>query len=122
LAAVRYVENNPVRSKIVTRAEDYPWSSARTHVYGDDDDLLAERFKEIETFGVTNWADFLASEVDEKEEKALAKHLRTGRPIGNDAFIEELERLTGRVLKKRPPGRKNEKSGDISLNSFGPAS
>ena len=27
-AAVRYVENNPVRSRMVELAQDYPWSSA----------------------------------------------------------------------------------------------
>jgi REP element-mobilizing transposase RayT len=25
-----YIENNPVRASLVARAEDYPWSSART--------------------------------------------------------------------------------------------
>ena len=32
LRALRYVENNPVRARIVKRAEDHPWSSARAHV------------------------------------------------------------------------------------------
>lgn len=30
-AAVRYVENNPVRAGMVKRAWEYPWSSARFH-------------------------------------------------------------------------------------------
>ncbi len=30
-AAIRYVEQNPVRAGLVSRAEDYPWSSARAH-------------------------------------------------------------------------------------------
>jgi len=106
LDAIRYVENNPVKAKIVKRAEDYPWSSARTHVYGADDDLLATRFMDIKAFGVRDWADFLAKQDDEEQEKKIAKHLRTGRPLGSDAFIEELERLTGRVLKRKPPGPK----------------
>lgn len=29
--AVRYVERNPVRAGLVSRAEDYPWSSAPAH-------------------------------------------------------------------------------------------
>jgi hypothetical protein len=36
----------------------------------------------------------------------MALHFRTGRPLGSDAFVTELERETGRVLKKRRPGRK----------------
>src|SRR4051794_15803990 len=34
MAAVRYVELNPVKAKLVRRAEDWPWSSARAHVAG----------------------------------------------------------------------------------------
>ena len=33
-AAMRYVEKNPVRAKMIERAEDYRWSSARAHVLG----------------------------------------------------------------------------------------
>jgi putative transposase len=34
------------------------------------------------------------------------KHERTGRPIGDDAFIERLERLLDRELKPKKPGPK----------------
>ena len=33
-AVARYIEQNPVRAKLVKKAEDYPWSSARAHVLG----------------------------------------------------------------------------------------
>ena len=36
---VRYIENNPVRAGFVERAEDYPWSSARHHVIGEEDPI-----------------------------------------------------------------------------------
>jgi hypothetical protein len=32
LAAVRYVEMNPVRAGIIQRPEDYPWSSYRFYI------------------------------------------------------------------------------------------
>ena len=34
MAAVRYVENNPVAAGMLERAEDWRWSSARSHVRG----------------------------------------------------------------------------------------
>ena len=34
LAAACYVELNPVRAKLVARAEDWPWSGARAHLSG----------------------------------------------------------------------------------------
>jgi hypothetical protein len=36
--------------------------------------------------------------------KALRKHERTGRPIGDSRFIEEANKITGRQLKIRKPG------------------
>jgi putative transposase len=34
LAAIKYIELNPVRAGLVSRAEDYSWSSARSHAFG----------------------------------------------------------------------------------------
>ena len=40
LAAVRSVENNPVRAKMVEYAEEYSWSSTREHLEKNSDDVL----------------------------------------------------------------------------------
>ena len=40
MAAARYVAMNPVRARLVERAEDWPWSSARAHLAGRDDGLV----------------------------------------------------------------------------------
>ncbi|MEW6619024.1 MAG: hypothetical protein AB1422_06705 [bacterium] len=40
LAAVRCVELNPVRAKVVESAWEYKWSSAGAHVRGKDDKLV----------------------------------------------------------------------------------
>ena len=39
LAAVRYVGLNPVPSRLVGRAWDWPWSNVRAHMAGVDDAL-----------------------------------------------------------------------------------
>jgi len=41
-AAVRYIENNPVRAGIVKRPWEYKWSSARIHVGEDKNSNLLE--------------------------------------------------------------------------------
>jgi len=41
-AVARYIEQNPVRAKMVERAEDYSYSSARAHVNGSEDAVLGE--------------------------------------------------------------------------------
>ncbi len=39
-AVVRYIEMNPVRAKMVRKAEDWKWSSARAHIAGNSDGTL----------------------------------------------------------------------------------
>jgi putative transposase len=39
LAAARYIALNPVVAELVSRAEDWPWSSTRAQPAGEDDEL-----------------------------------------------------------------------------------
>jgi len=41
LTCLRYIELNPVRAGMVAMSEAYPWSSARAHLCGHEDPLLA---------------------------------------------------------------------------------
>lgn len=102
LAAVRYVELNPVQAGMVTYAWDYPWSSARFHTGKSEADPLV---KERTLSGlISNWEEFLtggmAGEVDQ-----LRMATQTGRPAGDEQFLAKVENLTGRDLSKGVPGR-----------------
>src|SRR3954469_24519931 len=100
LAAARYVELNPVRANFVARAEEYPWSSARAHLLGRDDGLV----KAAPLLArVDDWPGFLASGMEPAIIERFRKHRSTGRPLGNDVFIDELESLLGRILRRRRP-------------------
>lgn len=101
LAAVRYVELNPVRAQLVESVWDYPWSSATAHVQGKDDRLVKVR-PMLER--VADWRQYLGQDVDPVELKALRRHNRTGRPLGDDLFIARLELATGRDLRPHKPG------------------
>jgi putative transposase len=101
LAAARYVELNPVRAGLVTRAEDYPWSSARAHLAGRDDGLvraapLLER--------MDDWAAFLGAVGRPELAGELHEHVSTGHPLGSDEFVERLEREFDRPLRPGRPG------------------
>ncbi len=41
-AVARYIEQDPVRAKIVKKAADYPYSSAKAHIQGLKDEMLGE--------------------------------------------------------------------------------
>ncbi len=47
--------------------------------------------------------------VDDDEFDLLRRHQRTGRPLGDDAFVERLEARLGRTLRPRKPGPKPRK-------------
>ena len=101
LAVVRYVECNPVRAKLVARAEDYPWSSARHHVQGRTDPLV--RASPIRGL-VRDWKRFVRGQQDTGEGEAIERHARTGRPWGTEAWVSRLENRLGRVLIPRRGG------------------
>ncbi|MBU0571315.1 MAG: transposase [Candidatus Omnitrophica bacterium] len=103
-AAMRYIELNPVRAALTDKAEDYPWSSARSHVLKEKDVLLSNNFMVSK---IDNWASYLAKDDDEVAIEIFRKHARTGRPLGDQNFINELEKLTGRMLQKQKPGPKS---------------
>lgn len=104
LAAVRYVELNPVRAKMVAKAEAYRWSSARAHLNGRDDTLV--HVKPM-LDRVNNWAELLTSG-EQLEFDAIRMHERTGRPLGKESFVEKLSLLVGRELGRKKPGPKGD--------------
>ena len=110
IAAMRYVERNPVQAGLVNRAEDYQWSSARSHVLGQPDAVLASHFL---TEQIQDWAEFLRTPEDDRVGTLLARHGSTGRPLGASAFVERLESLTGRMLRRGRPGRRARAAVEI---------
>lgn len=102
LAAARYIELNPVKAGMVKRAQDYNWSSCRYHLgLIDYDPLIGE--SQIPTL-VDDWSSFLSDGNLELEEGVRAS-TRTGRPVGDDDFIDSIELVTGRSLRRKKSGR-----------------
>jgi putative transposase len=102
--AVRYVTLNPVRARLVERAGDWAWSSARAHLAGADDAVVRVA-PVLERVG--DFAAFLDEGFDEDAAYAPLRRAETvGRPIGGPDWIQALERRTGRALA---PGRRGPK-------------
>jgi putative transposase len=102
MAAVCYVNLNPVRARLVSRAEDWPWSSARAHLAGVDDTLVIVRPVLDRT---SCFADLLLQDRAE-DFAALRRSEGSGRPLGTAEFVTGLERLLGRPIARRSPGPK----------------
>lgn len=52
---------------------------------------------------------FLSGGTEEEDMEPLRLHERTVRLLGDEMFIEHLENMVGRILRRQKPGRKTEK-------------
>lgn len=106
-AAVPYVERNPVRAGLCERAADWPWSSARACGQGIQDPLVDRELLQRLLPGFNSAEAALGAGYEE----AIRQHTNTGRPLGDEGFVDGLEAATGRSLRPRPPGpRPRERS------------
>jgi len=119
MAAVRYVENNPVAAGMVAGAGGWPWSSARSHLAGRRS--AADPLTDIAALRdhVPNWRALLrhggeAGGVDSAGEAvldAIEARLRTGRPLAAPDWIAAQEAALGRRLSPARRGPKAKQAG-----------
>ena len=101
-ACAQYIEQAPQRAELATRANAWPWSSARAHLAAADDrlvrvaPLLARH---------PDWVGLLATRPSRVLLETVRRHARSGRPLGPPEFVAEMERRTGRKLAPSKRGR-----------------
>jgi len=84
--ALRYVERNPVRAGLVSRAIDYRWSSASAHLgQGDPTRMLDLDFWESHG-GVKRWSQLIDAEEDGTDLRNLRRATFAGEPLGSEDF------------------------------------
>lgn len=105
---VRYVENNPVRSKLVEKPLDWKWSSTRHHINNEKSILTLVEINEY--INISDWERYLKEDSDEQTIDKIRANTLTGRPLGSETFISDLERLFGRRLRPLPEGRPRKQS------------
>ena len=105
MAAARYIELNPVRARLVDLPQAWRWSSARAHLNGIDDGITNAKALLAHA---PDWRNFLAIGLDDALLETIRRGERTGRPLGNDAFIRELEHATGPGIGQAEAGEKAE--------------
>jgi putative transposase len=103
--ALRYTELNPVRAGLVAEAEGWPWSSAAAHcgVAVADKWLTMKEWQE--RWEGSSWREYLAAGETESERMAVRQCTHTGRPLGSEEFVHELEEAANRPLAPRKGGR-----------------
>lgn len=110
MAAVRYVENNPVAAGLVREAGDWRWSRARAHLAAKR--TPSDRLTDVAALGqhVGNWRAMLQvglEAMDSSETvETIEARLRTGRPLADPEWITEMEQKIKRKLAPAKPGPK----------------
>jgi len=103
LEEVRFVENNPVRWRLSSLAEDNTWSSARARVTGEQDAVLTDGF--FLAAEIPDGRAYRAGREDEAVLRRARERMKTGRPSGDAEFVRTLEAVAGRRLGALPRGR-----------------
>jgi putative transposase len=103
-AALRYVALNPVRARLVERAEDWAWSSVRAHFAGADDHVV-RTLPALERVG--DFRAFLGADFDEAFTYAALRKAETlGRPVGSTGWLEDMAAKSGLAIL---PGKRGPK-------------
>lgn len=102
-AVARYIERHPVRAEIVEDPGDYPYSSAAAHFGLVQDAVLGEDL--FPGAQKSDYVEFIRSSIPAGEIEKIRRGARTGRPLGSEKFVAEIERRLGKRLAALPVGR-----------------
>jgi len=102
--ALCYVERNPVTAGLVKQAWEYCSSSASAHVTGEDPIGLLDLSQWYDALRTTDWRGELERPQDDVAAEKIRSATSTGRPLGSESFVDELETRLGRPLRAQAIG------------------
>jgi putative transposase len=119
--ALRYTELNPLRARLVSEAEQWPWSSAGSHCGARPDDKTLALEMWGKRWTGTAWREYLGAGEMESRLAVIRQRTHTGRPLGTAEFIQDLEKATQRrlALQKRGPHEKivtDRRQGELTFD------
>jgi putative transposase len=90
--ALAYVERNPLRAGLVADPARYLWSSAPARFGGPDASTILDQSLWQTCYDQDAWRAILtALSRDEALDKRIRDSTRTGRPLGDESFLAQLE-------------------------------
>ena len=114
LVCQRYIELNPVRAGMVVHPRAHRWSSYHANALGQAS-LIVKPSENYLTLGSTEedrcrvYARLVDAGVDSEDIYAIREAVHTGRPLGAEEFIAEVERRMGRSVRPGQVGRPGKK-------------
>jgi len=113
---VAYIENAPVRTKVVKNPLDYAYSSARHHAGLTPSPLLDSKDVYPKHPEHTDYGDYLLS-TQKQDYQTLVRNTQMNLPCGSVAFVAHLSALAGRDLTAKKLGRPKKPKKESSKDS-----
>jgi putative transposase len=111
LTVLRYVESNPLRAKMVKRAEDWPWSSLGGEAGANG---VKVELAEWPVERPRKWVEIVNEAMPEAEVERLRVSVKRGRPFGEEKWLRRVARRDGLEQSLRDPWRPRKKSKERS--------
>ena len=111
LTCLRYVEQNPVRARMVERPGTYPWSSYHAHALGDWPEWLTPHpvylsLGSAASIRQANYQALCDGGLDGFELERLRYAVHHGWAYGSEEFVARIEASCGVWARPRPAGRR----------------
>ena len=106
LGVLRYGERNPLRARLVRKAENWRWSSLRLRQPGADSSILTPSPVSLPR----HWRELVNEPQTEAEVAAIRASIARGAPYGSQRWQKRAARALGLESTLRPRGRP-KKSG-----------
>ncbi len=110
LAALRYLDRNPIRAGLVNDPATYPWSSCATYALGSPNRMITfhTSYLALNPYAKVRQRQYriLLASSDDPRADARDPRWTTQRAVGSPAFVAQyVPRPRGRPRIETPPGR-----------------
>ncbi len=120
LTCQRYIELNPVRAGMVSRPEDYHWSSYPANGGGVDSRLISHHplylaLGHSPSVRQARYRNLFESHLDQVDLRRIREVTHRGLVLGSKRFVQEVEQRTERRARplKRGPRPKSASGGEF---------
>ena len=102
LTVCRYVENNPLRAKLVRRAESWQWSSLWRRLQGPK---KSQGLSDWPLMRPRQWVKLVNESQTDEELEPVRQCVQRGRPFGKESWVQRITSRLNLESTLRPRGR-----------------
>ena len=110
LKCYRYIELNPVTANMVSRPEEYKWSSYGANAYGDNSDIISSHQQYLDlnrdkTKRCYYYRELFKNALNDSDLHGIRLATHYSQPLGSDRFRAQIAEKTKQKLGQLHRGR-----------------